>query len=224
MACGSYYLFWLVAPLVLSVVTRHPLLAAVAVVGFLARRWLPDPFLYFKYSGRIATLSHEIAANPHNAAAQRELALIYLEKGRPARAIALLEAALQRDPDSADLLYHYGRALLGGCRCQEAADRLAAAVACDPRIAYGDAHLRAGDALLQLRRFEEAEAAFQCAIRVNASGVEAMYKLGAARASRGDRDQARAAFQEARTTYRQLPGFQKRKTWLWALRAWWATP
>jgi tetratricopeptide (TPR) repeat protein len=223
MSCGSTYLFWVVAPLVLAVVTHHPLVAAVAVVGFLARRWLPDPFLFFKYSGRVATLSHEVAANPHNAVAQRELALIYLEKGRPGKAIALLEAALKRDPDSADLLYHYGRALLGGCRCQEAADSLAAAVACDGRIAYGDAHLRAGDALVQLRRFEEAEAAFQRAVRVNASNVEALYKLGVARASRSDRAQAKAAFLEARTTYHQLPGFQKRKTWLWALRAWWAS-
>ncbi len=221
MSSGSYYLFWLVAPVVLSVVTRHPVIALVALAGFVLRRWLPDPFVFFKYSGRIARLDNEIAANPHNATACRELALIYLQTGRPAKAIPLLESALQREPDSADLLYHYGRALLGGGRCQEAADQLAAAVACDGRIAYGDAHLRAGDALTRLGRLDEAEPAFARAIRVNGSSVEAYYKLGSVRALAGDHTQARAAFVEARTTYRQLPGFQKRKTWLWALRAWW---
>jgi tetratricopeptide (TPR) repeat protein len=223
MGCGSYYLFWLVAPLVLSIVTRHPVVALVAVAGFLLRRWLPDPFVFFKYSRRIARLESDIAANPHNAAACRELALIFLQTGRPAKAIPLLESALKREPDSPDLLYHYGRALLGGSRCQEAADQLAAANACDGRIAYGDAHLRAGDALTRLGRLDEAEQAFQRAIQVNGSSVEARYKLGSVRALKRDRDQAKAAFLDARATYRQLPGFQKRKTWLWALRSWWVS-
>src|SRR5262245_54253170 len=117
---ASYYVFWLVAPVVLSLVVAHPAVLVVAVIGFLARRWLPDPFLFFKYSGRVANLRAQIAANPHNAAAQRELALIYLEKRRPGKALSLLEAALAREPDSADLTYQHGRALLGARRWQEA--------------------------------------------------------------------------------------------------------
>jgi tetratricopeptide (TPR) repeat protein len=217
----SYYLFWLVAPLVLSGVTRHPLIAAIAVIGFLCRRWLPDPFLFFKYSGRVTRLQEEIAANPYNAAAQRELALIYLEKRRPRRAVPLLAAAIERDQESADLQYHLGRALVGCGRWQEAVDHLVVAVTLDPRLAYGDPYLRAGDALLELGRFEDAEEAFGRVDAVNVSSVEARYKLGRARAARGDRDGARAAFLAARTTYRQLPGFQKRKTWTWAAKAWW---
>jgi len=116
MGAGSYYLFWLVAPLVLSAATKHPVFFAIAVLGFLGRSWLPDPLLFLKYSGRIASLKHDIAANPHNAAARRELALIYLEKLRPKLAVPLLAAALERDAESADLHYHLGRALFA-CGC-----------------------------------------------------------------------------------------------------------
>jgi hypothetical protein len=73
---ARYYVFWFVAPIVIGAVTRHPWLAAIALVGFLSRRWLPDPFLFFKYSGRVRTLRHDIAVNAHNAAARRELARV----------------------------------------------------------------------------------------------------------------------------------------------------
>jgi tetratricopeptide (TPR) repeat protein len=219
--CGpSYYVFWLLAPIVLSAVTQHPVVAGVAVVGFLCRRWLPDPFLYFKYSGRIATLTHEVAANPHNASAQRELALIYLEKRRPAKAVCLLEAALEREPESADLLYHHGCALLGSGRDSDAVERLVAAVTHDPRLAYGDPYLKAGDALMKLGRLDDAEEAFERAAKVNGSSVEARFKSGVVFRTKRDQDRARAAFMDARSTYRQLPTFQKRKAWWWAFRAW----
>jgi tetratricopeptide (TPR) repeat protein len=130
-------------------------------------------------------------------------------------------AALERDAESADLHYHLGRALVGCGRWQEAVDHLVAAVTHDPRIAYGDPYLRAGDALLELRRFEDAGEAYERFVAINASSVEARYKLGLAREARGDRDGARTAYLAARTTYHQLPGFQKRKSWRWALRAWW---
>ena len=220
---SSYYVFWLIAPLALSLFTNHPLVAVVAVVGFLARRWLPDPFLFFKYGGRVSSLQHQIAANPHNVAAQRELALIYLEKRRPAKAVSLLDAAVQREPESPDLLYNHGLALLGAKRWQDALDRFVAAVTRDPRVGYGDAYLRAGEALVQLKRLDDAEDAFDRAAQVNGSSVEARFRLGAARRARGERDKAKAAFTDARTTYAQLPNYQKRKNWLWAVRAWWSS-
>jgi tetratricopeptide (TPR) repeat protein len=221
MGNGGYYLVWLVAPLVLSGVTRHPVIAGIAVLGFLLRRWLPDPFVFLKYSGRVAALRRDIAANPHNAAAQRELALIYLEKRRPRPAVPLLTAALERDPDSPDLHHHLGRALLGCGRWQDAVDHLVTAVTADPRLAYGDPYLHAGDALMRLRRFDDAEESFSRAVAVNASSVEGQTKLGLARAARGDRPGAGTAFTAARATYHQLPGYGKRRAWTWALRAWW---
>ena len=218
-----YYALWFIAPLVLSTITRHPLVAVIAVVAFVGRRWLPDPFLFFKYSGRVSLLKHQIAANPHNVAAQRELALIYLEKRRPAKAVSLLAAAVADEPESPDLLYNHGLALLGAQRWQEALDRFLAAIARDARVGYGDAYLKAGVALVQLARQEDAEDAFDHAARANGSSVEARFRLGAVRRARGEREKAKAAFMEARTTYAHLPAYQRRHCWRWAVRAWWSS-
>src|SRR5262245_13078887 len=101
----SYYLIWILGPLLLSIFGAHPSLLLIAVVALLCRRWLPDPYLFFKYSGRIRSLRADIASNPDNVVARRELAGIYLEKRRPRAAIALIDQALARDAGSAELLY-----------------------------------------------------------------------------------------------------------------------
>jgi tetratricopeptide (TPR) repeat protein len=220
---ASYYLIWLVLPMVVGAISKHPALLVVVVVGLLARRWLPDPYLFFKFAGRIASLRTDIDANPHNAAARRELALIYLEKRRPRQALPLVLAALERDPQSADLLYLKGLALLGAGRPAEAIDPLVAAVHADPRLRYGDAYLKAGDALVAVGRLEDAQEAYEGLLAINRSSVEGQVKLGQVRRKRGDEAGAKQALAEARTTYRQLPGFRRRRDWPWALRAWWAS-
>ena len=50
---GSYYLFWIVAPALLAAVSSHPAFLIIIVVGLVARRWLPDPFLFLKHQGRV---------------------------------------------------------------------------------------------------------------------------------------------------------------------------
>ena len=61
---GSYYLFWIVGPAIIAAVSAHPAVLVVVLIGFLARRWLPDPFLFLRYQGRIRNLETEVAANP----------------------------------------------------------------------------------------------------------------------------------------------------------------
>src|SRR5947207_3354400 len=146
------YLIWFLGPIVLSGALSHPWLAGLAVLALLFRRRLPDPYLFFKYSRRIASLRTQIDANPHNATARRELALIYLDKRRPGKAIRLIEEALVRDPESPDLRYLLGRARLHAGQPEAALPELAAAVEKDPRLAYGEPHLLAGHALMKLRR------------------------------------------------------------------------
>jgi len=219
----SYYVFWLAAPVLVGLVSEHPAVFLIVVVAIVARRWLPDPYLFFKYAGRIGSLRADIEANPHNAAAQRELALIYLEKRRPAKAIPLAAAALAREPDSAEMLYLHGLALLGAGRAAEAVEPLIAAIHKAPRLRYGDAYLKAGDALSELGRLEDAEDAYQRFIEINNSTIEGRFKLGRVYRTRRDEAAAKRAFADARTTYRQLPAFKRRRDWIWALQAWWAT-
>lgn len=217
---GSYYLFWFLAPMLLSLWARHPALLIIVLLALAGRRWLPDPYLFFKYGGRIRSLRIDIAANPDNVVARRELAAIYLEKRRPRAALTLIEEALARDAAAPELIYLHGRALLGARRYEQAVERLLAAVALEPKLAYGEPLLKAGDALARLGRLAEAEDAYARVVHINRSTVEARCKLGLVRAARKEPEGAKAAFADARDTFRQLPTFQRRKQWWWALRAW----
>jgi len=131
--------------------------------------------------------------------------------------------ALERDPQSADLLYLKGLALLGAGRPAEAIDPLVAAVHAMELDDGVIVKLKAGDALVLAGRLEDAQEAYERLLEINRSTVEGRLKLGQVRRARGDAAGAKQAFADARSTYRQLPAFRRRRDWPWALRAWWAT-
>src|SRR6478609_4255766 len=116
MGYWTYYL----ALFGLSYALRYPWLAAVAVLVWLARRWIPDPYLFFRHAGHVHRLRREIRANRDNVTARRDLARIWLAKGRPRRAIPLVDEARVRDPQSAELLLLAGTARLEAGRAAEA--------------------------------------------------------------------------------------------------------
>src|SRR5437879_1680534 len=116
----SYCLIWMIAPTVLALVSAHPSLLVLALIALVARRWIPDPYLFFKHARRTHALRHQIEVNPDNATARRDLALIYLDKRRPLRAAPLLEEALRRDPDSAELHYLLGLSRVRGGKYEAA--------------------------------------------------------------------------------------------------------
>jgi tetratricopeptide (TPR) repeat protein len=216
---GSYYLFWIVAPAILAVVSSHPALLIVAVVGLVARRWLPDPWLAMKNAGRIRSLDVEVRANPGNVTARRDLAAIWLEKRRPQRALPLIEQALQRDADSPELLYLRGTAQLGLKQFEPALESFLRIVHTKPTFRYGDAYLMAADGLIPLARLEEAEEALGHYLKVNSSSIEGWVKLARVRKARRDEAGAAKAGAEARDVWHTLHGFQRRKQLGWYLRA-----
>src|SRR5262245_577743 len=79
----SYYAFWLLVPTVLAVVSAHPVVLVVVVVALVARRWLPDPFMYLRHAGRVHSLRQQVEINQANATARAQLAEIWLAKRRP---------------------------------------------------------------------------------------------------------------------------------------------
>jgi len=105
-----------------SYALRYPYLLAAVAVLWLCRRWLPDPYLYFKHAGHVRRLRAEIAHNADNVTARRDLAKIWLTKRRPRRAIVLLEEARRRDRESAELPFLLGKALRALGRFAEAED------------------------------------------------------------------------------------------------------
>jgi tetratricopeptide (TPR) repeat protein len=214
----TYYLFWFGVPLVFALLA-HPIVLVVVVVALVARRWLPDPVLIARTSGRARSLQAQIALNPANATASAQLAEIRLAGWRPGRAIPLLEQALRRDPESAELLYLHGLARLRGGQPEAALEPLAAALAIDQKVRYGSAYLAIGDALLQLGRLDEAIEAFERYVKINTSSLEGYCMLARARQHNKDDDGARRARAEALDTYRVLPPYQRRRQLKWWLRA-----
>jgi len=216
---GSYYLFWILGPVLLSLLVSHPIILLLIPVALVARRWLPDPWLAIKHAGRVRALDADVRANADNVTARRNLAVIFLEKRRPGRALALVDQALLRDKESNELHFLRGVALLRLKRFEEAVTPLVEVCQRDPKFRYGEAYLRAGDALGGLGRWEDACDALERFTEVNRSSVEGFYKLAMARRAAGDAEGAKKAFDEARQVYRDSPAFHRRKQFGWYLRA-----
>ncbi|HEX8951448.1 MAG TPA: tetratricopeptide repeat protein [Polyangia bacterium] len=202
-----------------SYALRYPyLLAAVAVV-WLCRRWLPDPYLYFKHAGHVRRLRAEIAHNAENVTARRDLAKIWLAKKRPRRAIVLLEEARRRDRDSAELPLLLGQALFAAGRAEESLPLIVEAAGKSERQMYGEAFLVAGKALRTLGRFAEADDAFARYLAINSSSVEGRVLSACVKRDLKDAAGAKAAMREALDTFAQVPRFRRRAELKWYLRA-----
>jgi tetratricopeptide (TPR) repeat protein len=216
---GSYYLFWIVAPAIIAAVSSHPAVLLVVAVGFLCRRWLPDPFLFLRYWSRINTLETEVRANASNVTARRDLASIWLEKHRPRRALPLLAEALARDPEAKDLRYLLGLAQLQAGEHEKAVETLIALVQREPGFRYGEAYLRAADALIALERWDDAEDALERFARINSSNIEGRYKRARVMGARKDDAGRRDAVRDVRDVWQGLPSFQRRNQLGWYIRA-----
>ena len=216
---GSYYLFWIVAPALLAAVSSHPAFLIIIVVGLVARRWLPDPFLFLKHQGRVRSLQADIDSNASNVTARRDLAKIWLEKHRPWRALPLLDQAMARDPDSIELLYLSGVAHLLAGNHEKAVTALVTVVHREPNFQYGDAYLRAGDALMGLGRWDDAADALERHVRINSSSLEGRFKRVRVCKARNDAEGMRKAQSDLRDVWRALPSYQRRKQLGWYLRS-----
>ena len=191
----------------------------VVAVGFLARRWLPDPLLFLRYQSRIRSLETEVVANPGNVTARRDLARIWLEKHRPRRALPLLAEALARDPEAKELLFLRGVAEVGAGENAKAVETLIALVQREPGFRYGEAYLRAADALMALERWDDADDALGRFARINSSNIEGRYKWARVKRARKDDEGRRAAVRDLCEVWRALPSFQRRHQLGWYLRA-----
>jgi tetratricopeptide (TPR) repeat protein len=216
---SSYNLFWFVAPAVLAVVSARPEFLIVIVVGLVARRWLPDPLLILKHRSRVRSLQIDIDGNAANATARRDMAKIWLEKHRPRRALPLLEQAIARDPDSIELLYLSGVSYLLVGQHQRAVEALVTVVHREPNFQYGEAYLRAADALMALGRWDDADDALERYVKINSSSMEGRTKRVRVCKARNDAEGVRKAQSDLRDVWRSLPAYQRRRQFGWYLRS-----
>jgi len=217
------YWTWYLLSFGLAYATQYPALAALAAVFWLARGILPDPVLVLRTFRRISKLKSDIALNPANMVATRDLARVYVDIKRSKKAIVLLEQTRERmaestrhpqgSRDDAELLYLLGLSRLRAGDPAKALDALVAAVAIAPDLAYGDPYLVAGEALAKLARWEEAEDALERFLDVNKSSVRGWVRLARVRAKRDDGAGAREAIGQAKHTWASLPSFKRRHEW-----------
>lgn len=215
MGYWTYYLIWIAA----SYFLRYPQLLVGVALFFALRRFIPDPVVWMQTASRISSLRRDVAANPANVTARRDLASIYLQRLRPRTASRLIEEALTREPKNAELLYLQGLARYKAGDAAGAIGPLVEAVQIDARVRFGEPYLVAGDALAKLGRWEEAEDAYERYTNANSSSVQGLTKLARAQRERGAKDVALTTLQNATQTWAHLPGYMKRKELGWWLRA-----
>lgn len=151
--------------------------------------------------------------------ARRDLALLWIERKRPKRAIPLLEEARRREQDSAELDFLFGLALSRAGRHEAALPHFISAQTREPKLRYGEIYLGAAIALTALGRSAEAEDALLRFVKINASSVEGWVRLARLRRLQGDAAGARAALTAAGEAFEQSPRFRRRKELGWYLRA-----
>jgi tetratricopeptide (TPR) repeat protein len=215
---GYYWVYYLAVLLAYWAIDKPIVL--LAIVGFIVfRRWIPDPWVLLRTFGRIRALREQIAANPANVTARRDLARIYLDRLRPRAALALIDEARERDEESSELLYLRGVALHRIGRNEDALEPLVDAVDRDKRSTFCEPYLIAGDALTELGRHDEAIDAYERFVEKSTSSIEGWTKLALAHNRAGEKAEAKTALSEANATWRQIPGYRRRAELGWFLRA-----
>lgn len=211
----GYYLAFALAAWLL----RYPWLLGGVAVFFLLRRWIPDPWVLARTAGKIRRLRMQVEANPANAIARRDLASIHLARRRPRAALRLLDEARERFPDDAELLFLTGLARHRIGEHERALEPLVACVGIDPKVRRGEPFLVAAQALARLDRLPEAEDALERYCGANQSSIEGRVRLALVHRRRGEADKAAASLREALATWKQIPGFVRRRELRWWLRA-----
>ena len=215
MPYASYYLIFLAA----SYLLRYPPLLIGVVVFFVLRRFIPDPFTFVNRLSRIGSLRRQVQANPANVTARRDLATMYLDLLRPGRALQLIEEALKRFPDNAELLYLKGVAHLRRGEPDKVLEPIGQALELSPGLRHGLPYLAVGDALMKLRRYADAVQAYTAFVHASSSSIEGQLKLARAQAADGQSVEAKRTIDELFSTWNQIPGYARRKEFGWWMRA-----
>ncbi|WNR43251.1 tetratricopeptide repeat protein [Paenibacillus roseipurpureus] len=183
-------------------------------VGILPNIWRP-----FQLKRKATRLRVDLHANPHNTSAKLDLARILIERKKYQEALPYLEQSLPIIADSADVHYEIGLCLLKLGRIAEGERYMLQAIELNPRVKYGEAFLRLGEALAP--HAPERAAQFIEHFRdLHSSSVEAYYRLGQLYQQLGRQDDAKRAYREALDIYRGLPRYSRRqqRRWAWLAR------
>ncbi|NQX62177.1 tetratricopeptide repeat protein [Paenibacillus qinlingensis] len=204
---GNPFLALLILLVILYVLDRK-------YVGILPNIWRP-----FQLNRRASRLRIDLHANPHNTSAKLDLARILIERKKYQEALPYLEQTLPIMQESADVHYEIGLCLLKLGRIDEGETFMLRAIKLNPRVKYGEAYLRLGEALAPLAPKRAAQFIEQFR-DLHSSSVEAYYRLGQLYQQLGRQEDAKRAYREALDIYRGLPRYSRRqqRRWAWLAR------
>ncbi len=120
----------------------------------------------------VGLITRAIVANPRIAEFHANLALVFLEKGEPERAIQSAQQALALKNDYPDALNHLANALKQCGRIEQAIEFYNRALAINPNFVDGLNNL--ADALRRVGRTTEAEACYEKVLRLRGDHPEAL--------------------------------------------------
>jgi tetratricopeptide (TPR) repeat protein len=213
----NLFLFFLI-----TLLTGSPVIAMLVILAFylvldyqfigLSRRL----FGRFRRFGAIRSLVRELAVNPHDASARRDLGRLLVDARRFHEAVPHLEMAMERMPDSDEAACDLGLAYLRTGKVTEGEMMIRKALERSPKLRYGEPYLRWGEFLLRQGRAAEAAERLERFRSIFSSSVEGHYLLGMAYLRAGERDKAVTAYRAALEMFRRSPGYKRREERLWA--------
>ncbi|MEI8258757.1 MAG: tetratricopeptide repeat protein, partial [Deltaproteobacteria bacterium] len=186
--------------------------AALALVAFVARRWLPDPVVWLGTARSVREKRARAAALPADLLTRRDLSRLLIARGRPRDAVPLLEEAIAKGLHDPETFYLLGLSRLRSGDPAGSLEPFVRTAQANGRFLMGDPYVAAAQALTLLARHEEAEDALDHALAVNSSRVDAHVALARVRTARGDLAGARRAYDKAIETWGDLPDFMRWKT------------
>ncbi len=163
---------------------------------------------------RVRTL--EAVDSPHN---HGKIGALYLARGRARAARDHLARAATGEPGVAEWHYRLGLAELALGEKSAALQSFERCVGLEEEHAYGEAQMRRAETLSALGRHREALQVLATLERNHGPSPESAFRRGTAQRALGERDAARASFQEVAGLARAAARYQRSQAGLWALRA-----
>lgn len=211
---------------ILTMLIGNPLIALLILVAF----YLAVDIGYFGITRKllnlvydettIRDLKEQVAINPSNASALKDLGRLCVRKKRYQTASHYLEQAINRLEDSDEANYFLGLAYLKTGREDEGLAQINKALALNPRLLYGEPYLRLGEYYLGHDKRAEALNMLNHFKEIHSSSSEGFYQLGRLYLKLGDHEKAHEMFRKAYEVFRMSPWYKKKIDRPWAWKAW----
>jgi tetratricopeptide (TPR) repeat protein len=211
-----------------------PLAAAVFFWGPLRMLlgWLASPFFLFYawyyLSSEIGQLGAGLrgrqhfrrmleaaAVNPHDAEAQYQLGLIYLERRHDSQALEHFRKAVEIDPRETDAHYQLGRIARRQGRLADALKHFQPVVHLDERHSQHEILRETGAVYLAARQYGDALRELALFVEQRPYDPEGLCSYGQALEGAGRTDEARAAYQRAIDAVQTAPRYRQRAVSVW---------